>query len=248
MPGLPGLPNDPVGTDNLGTADDTFRAILASLRAYGVHVISGSGASRPAAGELGRVYVATDQTPRVVSVDVGTGWIVDGSPPIVTALPLSPIDGQEILYLADATNGVVWRLKYRAASTSPYKWEFVGGAPLSATRDAAETTASTVPVGLNGPNLNLPLAGEYDLSVSGRLQNNTAGAASQMGVGLGSAAPPSEDSLFLLSSSVNAYASLSKSWRKTIATPTALQTQYTVTAGTGQFVHRTLQARPVRVG
>lgn len=64
--------------------------------------------------------------------------------PVVTALPaLADIDdGQEIAFIADATNGVVWKFKYRAASASAFKWEFIGGSPLY-----TETlTAATVPV------------------------------------------------------------------------------------------------------
>ena len=48
----------------------------------------------------------------------------------MTALPASPADAQEIAFLVDAANGIVWRFRYRAASTSPYRWEFTGGAPL----------------------------------------------------------------------------------------------------------------------
>src|SRR5215218_6358847 len=51
---------------------------------------------------------------------------------VVTALPGSPVDGQEVIYqnASMASVGVAWRLKYRSASGSAYKWEFIGGAPL----------------------------------------------------------------------------------------------------------------------
>lgn len=52
------------------------------------------------------------------------------APALVSTLPASPYDGQEVFYLADAAAGVVWHLCYRAASPSAYKWEFVGGASL----------------------------------------------------------------------------------------------------------------------
>lgn len=54
-------------------------------------------------------------------------------PRTVTSLPSSSqvFDGMEIYYVADSTNGVVWHLKYRAGSGSSYKWEFVGGSPLT---------------------------------------------------------------------------------------------------------------------
>ena len=49
----------------------------------------------------------------------------------VSALPGSPVDGQEIYYqdAAMATAGIVWHLRYRLAGGT-YKWGLVGGAPL----------------------------------------------------------------------------------------------------------------------
>src|SRR5262245_12103934 len=47
-----------------------------------------------------------------------------------TTPPTNPNDGDEWIYPADATNGIMWRFRYRAASASTYKWEFVGGPPL----------------------------------------------------------------------------------------------------------------------
>lgn len=89
----------------------------------------------------------------------------------VTALPGSPRDGQVIDYVADATAGVVWRLRYRAASASAYKWEFVGGSPrfayvsgLATITTSATTFTSTAMTG--GPTLTAPLSGEYDVRYS----------------------------------------------------------------------------------
>jgi hypothetical protein len=46
--------------------------------------------------------------------------------PVLTALPTSPVDGQEIYFQADAgPPAVVWHLRRRSN-----KWEFVGGAPI----------------------------------------------------------------------------------------------------------------------
>jgi hypothetical protein len=38
--------------------------------------------------------------------------------PYVTALPPGPVNGQEVFYAADATNGVIWHLRYRSAPTT----------------------------------------------------------------------------------------------------------------------------------
>ena len=91
------------------------------------------------------------------------------SPPVVTALPGAPVDGQECYFVADAPNGVTWHLKYRAAGGS-YKWEYVGGGPLYANTTTQEVLAQgaaayvDLPAG-PGPNLTVPLAGVYEVLV-----------------------------------------------------------------------------------
>ena len=66
---------------------------------------------------------------------------------LVTSLPATPTDGQEVYYLADAANGVIWHLRYRAAATGAFKWEFVGGPPLS---HEIDTSADGTPHLLRG--------------------------------------------------------------------------------------------------
>lgn len=80
-----------------------------------------------------------------------------------TSFPASPNDQDEYAYLADATNGVVWRFKYNSGSSSSYKWEFVGGPCLYAEVLTAETTTSTSFTNLAtaGPSIIVPLAGDY---------------------------------------------------------------------------------------
>ena len=84
-------------------------------------------------------------------------------PVAVASLPAAPRDGQVIDYVADAIAGVVWRLRYRAASASAYKWEFVGGSPLTnevATQQAGGA-AGWQDLGTVGPSITAPLAGDY---------------------------------------------------------------------------------------
>jgi len=48
-----------------------------------------------------------------------------------TTLPASPSDGQMAILVDSLTNPTYqWKFRYNASSTSPYKWEFVGGPPL----------------------------------------------------------------------------------------------------------------------
>lgn len=98
--------------------------------------------------------------------------------PYVSSLPGSPVDGQEIYYLADAANGVAWHLKYRSAEGGSYKWYYVGGAPLQNAIATAGNTSSTAFVDLNGglPAVTLPLAGDYDFDFTARLINQSSAA------------------------------------------------------------------------
>lgn len=98
-----------------------------------------------------------------------TGLLMPSS---VTALPSPANDGQEVLYLADAANGVVWHLKYRAGSSSAFKWEVVGGPDLAAEVLTSQTTAATGYVDLTtaGPSLTLPLAGDWIVSHGAQIE------------------------------------------------------------------------------
>jgi hypothetical protein len=86
------------------------------------------------------------------------------APAVVTSLPSNPVDGQQCYYLADNANGIVWHLRYRAASTSTHKWEFVGGPVLMANPGGNLTTSSTTAVALTGgPSITVPLPGDYEV-------------------------------------------------------------------------------------
>ena len=95
--------------------------------------------------------------------------------PLVSSLPSNPADGQEVYYLADATNGVIWHLRYRAASASAYKWEFLGGSPLYSHIATQEGRSSASPGDLAtlGPDVTPPLAGDYHVSWGCRMQVTT---------------------------------------------------------------------------
>ena len=102
-------------------------------------------------------------------------------PTYETALPSSPIDGQEIYYAANATDGVIWHLRYRSGSSSSYKWEFVGGPPLhtsigqtlAQTNSVASNTFSSLG-GATGSaiNLTVPLIGTYVVHGQGAFYTN----------------------------------------------------------------------------
>jgi hypothetical protein len=114
-------------------------------------------------------------------------------PPVVTALPGSPVDGQEVYYQADAAAGVFWHLRYRSGATGSYKWEFVGGSPL-AVESLAISSVVSMPVNTWGVqttqlNVTLPLAGDYDVLHVGNWRNNTNVGSIGLGERFGSGGP-----------------------------------------------------------
>jgi hypothetical protein len=195
----------------------------------------------PASPSVGAIWIDTDD---VAPVYIGNA--------IVTSLPSNPADGQEVYYLADATNGMVWHLRYRAASASAYKWEFVGGPPLVHEIPNDDPTGSTTYVDLAnvGPQIVLPLAGDYMASFGSLAYLNTGPGDINMSLKQGAAA--TSDAWATQCSFETARIGLQTHF-KTVkvtgnAAGTALKCQYKVTNATGAWRNRWLTVTPVRVG
>jgi hypothetical protein len=152
-------------------------------------------------------------------VDAGTGFIESGSTPtrnasyikvnkiiqasqfivplasapLVTSLPSVPIVGQEVRYVADATNGVYWNLHYDGLGT--YPWKFIGGRELTsmvlANQGVGLTTNTYIDLGTVGPQITVPLAGDYRIEWGSNASLN-AGVSTVAGMGIkfGSASAP----------------------------------------------------------
>lgn len=147
VPNLNGAPAGAPGAVCYVLADDSHMWVL------GAPAASGSAGPPGPAGPAG---------PTGPTGATGPTGPAGGSAPLVGALPGSPTDGQECYFLADATAGIVWHLRYRAASASANKWELVGGDPLVSGPLGSLTTASAALVALTGgPSVTVPLAGEY---------------------------------------------------------------------------------------
>lgn len=240
-----------------GIVDGAITVQKANLPTY--HVAD-TYANRPvAASSLNGVrFFATDKL--VEWQCVGGVWVVIGSyAPEVTSLPTSPIDQQECIYLADATNGIKWRLRYRAASSSAYKWEVLGGNPIY--NDLLPASSGTPPSSYGdlgggiGPQITLPLAGDYLVSHGASL---VAGASTishriyqSFSVGATAAIDNDSVSVFTFTNSVPQSSSVSRTVRKTgLAANIALTCKYYSTspvAGDNASL-RYIQATPVRVG
>lgn len=171
----------------------------------------------------------------------------------VTALPGSPSNGQEVNYLADATNGVVWTLKYRSGSGSAFKWEFVGGTGLAsevATDQANAGSTTYVDLATVGPQVTVPLAGDYVAQWGNETFSNSA-VYSFMALKRGAAATANADSIQVYPS-VAATQTLAPARRLLLTGLTAstvIKAQYRAGAAvTVNHRKRWLELIPVRVG
>lgn len=200
------------------------------------------------------------------AVKTASGWVSlnAGVGSAVTSLPTKPMDGQEVDYLADAVAGVIWRLKYRAASASPHKWEFVGGSDLYSLETEHDGSGPQSPAAAFAtsimeftPGLTLPLAGDYDIYTQAvGMPQSEAGA----DIRIYPVAYPSATSLSVLPEvgftvargGTNAvYASVA-AWNRcagvAAGTVAALGFAGSNTAASLKWYGKTMRARPVRVG
>lgn len=185
-------------------------------------------------------------------------WIQQSafSSPLVLALPATPVDGQQISYVADAVNGVIWNLRYRAASESAHKWEFVGGGRLFAEVATSEATASGVYVNLAtvGPSITLPLAGDYMVDHGARITTAQIEPwAGFMSFAVGGTAATDAHAIHAETGKQpganSAGGSVARTQRLTgIVAAEALVAKYKIAGATAFFEQRWLTVTPIRVG
>lgn len=174
-------------------------------------------------------------------------------PSRVTSLPASPVNGEEVAYVADGSIGALWHLRWNgtyweALGGSPLRVEGVGGRDNSTRETTTSTTATTLTTA--GPSITVPLAGIYDIW----------GSAGAYGVNQGAA------SIFLWLSAdgsqawnrgdatgyaaADHYDELSARRQRTLAANEAVQMKYAtsnVSYAVG-FWNRNLYVMPVRIG
>jgi len=175
-----------------------------------------------------------------------------GGVPLVTSLPGSPNDGDEIILTDSLAAGTYfWRLKYVAARTTN-KWVYIGGSPLYAENPVGDTTSSATYVSLGaGPSLTIPVAGDYDITIgsdAGRSAGSASGFLTYMSFAVGATAASDTDACIWNFNTGNE--TRMKTRRKTaLAAGTAIVTQYKVTAAqTMQYLNRILRIEPFAVG
>lgn len=177
--------------------------------------------------------------------------------PLHTSLPAGPLDGQEINYLADAANGIVWRFRYRSASASAYKWEFIGGSALRVENvggsawgvweSATSVTFAVLPT--PGPTITAPLAGDYDVSGSAMAYGNTVDVGALMLWKTGDGAPSWNpyDAVEYVGAARAVTIAVRKK-RTGVAAGDVFELRYGVSGGNTYFNARSLYVQPVRVG
>jgi hypothetical protein len=252
----------PVGYRPVTPAGGALRfRVPAGLAAGDGQVDIGGDGTVNAAGSLGGAGVWADLG--AVEFDTGqTTWPAGqgSSLGVVTSLPVAPVDGQECYFLADATNGVVWHFKYRAASTSPRKWECIGGSPLfvivgyvdppSGGVESKSGASSNIYGPLATPvSITLPLAGDYDVD-HGFSGNTNASTYAYQSLSIGGAVPLDGDAATEYDTA-GAMVPVSRSVRKTgLAAATTVAAQYRTYAANQSLGvnNRWIRAKPVRVG
>ncbi|MGK2937868.1 MAG: hypothetical protein ACSLFR_08715 [Solirubrobacteraceae bacterium] len=179
---------------------------------------------------------------------------------IVTTLPGSPEDGQ-IVYFQDATlaaEGIVWQLRYNAASASAYKWEFFGGGQII---DRSPSGASGITAGGSfaapsdgyGPSITVPLAGEYVISYGMSVDGDAlANSSAEMAPKVGGASPSFNDACRAVigfpTSTVSAWGgSLARTKDITAAASDVVQAYYSGSGGHAIY-QRWMTLVPIRVG
>jgi len=178
------------------------------------------------------------------------------APALVSTLPSSPYEGQEVYYqnAAMALQGVVWHLKFRdTMGLTFYQWEFLGGAPLANEVVGTFSLATAAFTdGTGGPSFTLPLAGDYDVTISSAIWS---GATNSYGVVVpalvGGPAPTDNDGALYQNCGVaNTTGYVERTTRRNAsAAGMVLKHQYRSSAGgtSANFGTRGLSARPVRV-
>ena len=184
----------------------------------------------------------------VVQVPVAVA-ISPVNPTYGTSLPASPADGQEAILVDSILNPTYqWRFRYNASSSSPYKWEFVGGSDKSHVIDTSEaigTANAWANLATDGPLFTAPRAGEYRASYSLFCSSSDGSAAIMYGgICLGDTGALSYSGGQIWLGGVGAVGEV----KQTLAAGETLKVRYFAVNTVGKtFANRNLHIRPVRV-
>jgi hypothetical protein len=217
-----------------------WSSIVAGLKDYvmthndsvRIAVYPGQPGSLPSNGQIGQVLKWIGSSPTWYDSDIP-----------VSSLPSSPRDGQIVNFLADSSNGIIWRFRYRSSSGN---WEFIGGPPLFSevyTAQATSTTSYTT-LSSSGPSIVLPLRGDFDIGLGVRMQASAA-AAIYMSYMLGG----STQDVDAVTATFAAAGVISVSRHRrqyAVSASQTLDARYKTSAGSATFTARWMSVLPVR--
>lgn len=187
---------------------------------------------------------------------IDAGSVLASAPLVITSAAelaaITPVDGQEIIFVADAANGIIWRFRYRAAAAGTYKWEYIGGSELmnyvAGVTPGTQSTSYVAQTG--GPAVTIPLAGDYDVNISAQLSTNVTGV-SYMSFGTSAGSASDVNAIAIRDSSFTWQGPLSRKVRSTGLAAAAVLTNYYHSSGAGISAYaqyRKIAITPVRVG
>ena len=168
-----------------------------------------------------------------------------------TTLPVAPVDGQEAILVDSVTNpSYQWRFRYNAGSTSPYKWEFIGGAPARAEIVTGESTssASYVDLATVGPTVVVPREGDYRCEFGCQSWNSVATQGAAAALKNGAIATADAQAVWSSTNAVGLSTSVARALTLAgVLAGATLKLQYKSTSGAGNFSNRWLHVIPARV-
>ena len=171
--------------------------------------------------------------------------------PLVTALPASPFDGQEVILTDSLTVPTyTWRLRYVAAKATN-RWVFVGGAEAYARIDTDESTVAVttwVDLATVGPSFVVPVAGIYETWGNASYWSTVLSVAT-VDVVVGAVAGTVGANADVTTGGANHSVNVPHMKRMTVAAGAELRMRYyAYVAGTHHFRGRWLRVRPLAVG
>lgn len=181
------------------------------------------------------------------------GLFVPGGALAEGVLPSDPVNGQQAVFVASNTEGVLWHLFYRADSPSLYKWEWLGGSELRNKVTALENFTGAAPAGyINlpgetvGPEVTTPLEGDYIVRIEALLDGAEEGTQTSAAPKIGGVAADFDNAI---ANYTDRYISAARTVRLNgVNAGTLIRLQYhKASADTAHVGHRLISIRPVRV-
>jgi len=190
----------------------------------------------------------------IVNKDGANTWIRVDTDTLVTATAFRSLsnfpDGFKSLVQVDATNGINWFFRNNANSGSNYKFEAYGGTQIPMyqeidTNQSTSTTGSWVDLASVGPQITVPLTGEYEIHAAATQTAPSAGTG-QIAVNDGSGNILTPQSVSYIGAAASSRLSLVIP-RISLARGNTIKVQYQTDTSGYAWSQRTLQLFPLRV-